>query len=76
MKIEILGTGCPKCRSLQKNAELAVQELGLDAQIVKVEELDKIIEYGVMATPGIVIDGDVKSYGELCSVEQIKGWLQ
>lgn len=75
MKIEILGTGCPKCKQLEENAKKAVAELGKKAEIVKVTEIDKIISYGVMTTPAIVIDGEVKG-GGLFSVEEIKEWLK
>ena len=75
MLIEILGTGCPKCRLLEENARKAVQEQGKECKIVKVTEIDKILEYGVMSTPAIVIDGVVKSFGEVADVERIKGWL-
>ena len=75
MKIEILGTGCPKCKTLEENARKAVEERGINAEIIKITDIDKIIEYGVMSTPAIVIDDEVKSYGEVCSVEQIKKWL-
>jgi small redox-active disulfide protein 2 len=76
MKIEILGTGCPKCKQLEENAKKAVAEAKIKADIVKVTEIDKIIEYGVMSTPAIVIDGEVKAYGKVPSVEEIKKWLK
>lgn len=75
MKIEILGTGCPKCKQLEANARKALEETGKKAEIVKVTEINKIIEYGVMSTPAIVIDGAVKSYGKVAEVEEIKKWL-
>ena len=75
MKIEILGTGCPKCNMLELNAKRALEETGKKAEIVKVTEIGKIIEYGVMSTPAIVIDGEVKSYGKVVDVEEIKKWL-
>jgi small redox-active disulfide protein 2 len=75
MKIEILGTGCPKCKALEENAKKALAESGKKAEIVKVTEIDKIIDYGVMSTPAIVIDGEVKAYGKISAVEEIKGWL-
>jgi small redox-active disulfide protein 2 len=75
MKIEILGMGCPKCKQLEENARKAVQELGKEAEIVKVAEIDRIISYGVMTTPAIVIDGEVKA-GGVASVEEIKKWLE
>jgi small redox-active disulfide protein 2 len=76
MKIEILGTGCPKCKMLEDNARKAVEALKIKADIVKVTEIDKIIEYGVMSTPALVIDGKVKSYGKIADVEEIKKFLK
>ena len=75
MKIEILGTGCAKCKTLEKNAQEAVAKSGKFAQIEKVEDLTKIMEYGVMSTPGLVIDGKVVSTGKLLSVEEIVSLL-
>ena len=75
MKIEILGTGCPKCKMLEANTQKALDETGKKAKLVKVTEIDKIVEYGVMSTPAIVIDGEVKSYGKVADVEEIKKWL-
>ena len=77
MTIKILGSGCPKCQMLENNAKKAVEDLGLkDIQIEHVYEIDKIIEYGVMSTPAIVIDGNVKASGRVAGVEEIKGWLK
>jgi len=75
MKIEILGSGCPKCKLLEEHAEKAVSEAGVKADIVKVTDIAKIIEFGVMSTPAIVIDGDVKASGRIPEVKEIKGWL-
>ncbi len=75
MKIEILGTGCKKCKELEANAQKAVADSGKFAQIEKVEDIQKIMEYGVMNTPGLVIDGEVKSTGKLLSPEQIAEFL-
>jgi small redox-active disulfide protein 2 len=75
MKIEILGTGCPKCKILEENAKKALEESGKKADVIKVTEIDRIIDYGVMSTPAIVIDGVVKSYGKVLSPEEIKKWL-
>ncbi|MDD5669295.1 MAG: thioredoxin family protein [Candidatus Omnitrophica bacterium] len=72
MKIEILGVGCPKCKQLTVNAEAAVKELDLDAQISKVTDIVKITEYGVMLTPALVIDGRVVSSGKVLTKEEIK----
>lgn len=75
MKIKILGSGCPKCKQLEANARRAVEELKIKAEIEKVTEIDKIISYGVISTPAIVIDGEVKAYGRIPTVEEIKKWL-
>ena len=76
MKIEILGTGCPKCKRTLANAEKAVKELGLDAEIVKVDKIKDIMNYGVMMTPALAIDGDVKTSGKIPNPKQIAQWLQ
>ena len=75
MKIEILGMGCPKCKQLFENAKKAVEEKGIDAEIIKVEDMDKITDYAVMVTPAIVIDGTVKAAGKVCSPDEIKEML-
>lgn len=75
MKIEILGSGCPKCKTLEANARKAVEETNIEAEIQKVTDINDIIEFGVMSTPAIVINGDVKSFGKVNSVEEIKQWL-
>jgi small redox-active disulfide protein 2 len=72
MKIHILGTGCPKCKTLAANAEKAVKELGLEAELIKVTDIKEIMAFGVMMTPALAIDGVVKSTGHLLSPEQIK----
>ena len=72
MKIEILGTGCTKCKALEENAKKAVAEAGVFAQVEKVEDMMKIMDYGVMSTPGLVINGEVKSTGKLLNSEDIK----
>jgi len=76
MKIEILGMGCPKCKKTTQNAQQAVEELGINAEIIKVEELDKITEYGVMMTPALVIDGEVKAAGKIPSKQEIINWIE
>jgi len=75
MKIEVLGPGCAKCRKLYENARTAVQDLNLQAEIVKVEEIQKIVNAGVMMTPALVLDGEVKSVGKVLSVDDIKKML-
>ncbi|MFP4664874.1 MAG: thioredoxin family protein [Bacteroidales bacterium] len=71
MDIKILGTGCPKCKQLEKKTKDAIDELGMDASIEKVEDIMKIMEYGVMSTPGLVIDGDVVFSGRLPSTKEL-----
>jgi small redox-active disulfide protein 2 len=75
MKIEILGTGCAKCKKLYENALEAVKQSGKEASVSKVEDIRKIMEYGVMSTPAIVVDGVVKASGKLVSPEEIKAML-
>jgi small redox-active disulfide protein 2 len=72
MKIKILGPGCPKCKMLAANVQEAVSKMGIDAEISKVENIDEIMKYGVMVTPGLVVDEVVKSAGKVLSVEEIK----
>jgi small redox-active disulfide protein 2 len=72
MKIEILGVGCPKCKQLSANAEAALKELNITAEISKVTDIGKIIEYGVMMTPALAVDGTVVSAGKVLSKDEIK----
>ncbi len=74
-KIEILGTGCQKCIKLSKNAEEAVKDKGTEYIIEKVTDLTKIMSYGVMMTPGLVVDGKVVSVGKILSPDEIKKLL-
>jgi small redox-active disulfide protein 2 len=74
-KIQILGTGCPKCKQLTENAETAAKELGVDCEIGKVTDINEIMSFGVMMTPAIVIDGAVKGAGKVLNVEAIKTLL-
>jgi small redox-active disulfide protein 2 len=76
LKIQILGTGCPKCKKLAANAEKAVEASGVDAQIEKVEDIPEIVKFGVISTPALAIDGDVKSAGKILSVEQVQQMLE
>ena len=75
MKIEILGTGCPKCKMLEANARKAALEKKSRIEIVKVTAIEDIIQYGVMSTPALAIDGHVKCSGRIASCEEIKTWL-
>lgn len=72
MEIKILGTGCPKCKKLAEQVRLAADELELDCQIEKVEDIQQIMTYGVMMTPALVVDGQVKVTGKVPSLDDIK----
>lgn len=74
-KIQILGTGCPKCTKLAENAAAAAKELGLEYELEKVREIGEIMKFGVMMTPGLAVDGEVKVVGKVPSVEDIKKML-
>jgi len=76
MKIEILGTGCPKCKKLNELTKEVIQELGISAEIKKITNINDIIDYGVIVTPAIVIDGDVKIAGKIPEKEKIKRWIE
>lgn len=75
MKIEVLGTGCAKCKALYENVRKALEESGTSAELVKVEDIPSIMKYGVMSTPALVVDGQVKFSGKLASVAEIRGLL-
>jgi small redox-active disulfide protein 2 len=72
MVIKILGTGCPKCKQLEANAIKAVEASGISASVEKVSDLNKIMDYGVMMTPALVIDEVVKSAGKVLTADEIK----
>jgi len=74
-KIEVLGPGCANCQRLEANARQAVAMAGVDAEIVKVTDYRQIVAYGVMSTPGLVIDGTVVSFGRIPSAGDIAEWL-
>lgn len=75
MVIKILGSGCAKCKQLEANAQQAVKELGIEATIEKVKEIEDIMAYGVMKTPALVVDEQVKVMGRVPSAEDIKKYL-
>ncbi len=75
MRIQVLGTGCAKCRQLTAAAEQAVQELGVTATVEKVEDLREIMKFKVMSTPALVVDGVVKSTGKVLGPEAVKAFL-
>jgi small redox-active disulfide protein 2 len=74
-KIQILGTGCPKCKKLSENAEAAAKELAIEYEIEKVSEINEIMKFGVMVTPALAIDGQVKVTGKVANVDAIKQLL-
>jgi small redox-active disulfide protein 2 len=76
MKIEVLGMGCANCNKLYQNALEAVKVSGKEVEVAKVEDIKKIMSYGVMSTPALVIDGMVKVAGKVPKVEEIKGWIK
>ncbi len=74
-KIHILGTGCPKCQKLTANTEIAAQRLGVEYELEKVKEVNEIMKFGVMMTPALVVDGEVKVVGKVPSSEEIQSML-
>ncbi len=74
-KIQILGTGCPKCKKLAENAEAAAKELGIEYQLEKVTQINEIMAFGIMMTPALAVDGQVKMAGKVASPEDIKKML-
>ena len=76
MDIRILGTGCPRCNELEKRTINALAELNIAADVQKIKDIKKITEYGVFATPGLIINNKVKSSGRLPSLQEIKSWIQ
>ena len=74
-KIQVFGTGCPKCKKLAENAEMAAKELGIEYHIEKVTQINDIMKMGVMVTPALAIDGDVKVAGKVSSPDDIKAML-
>ncbi len=76
MVIKILGTGCPNCFKLEELAKKAAQELNVNAEFVKVREIDKILDYGIARTPGLVVNEVVKTAGKVPSIDQIKAYIQ
>ena len=69
--IQVLGTGCKKCMSLKENVEAALKELGVEADVQKVEDINEIVAFGVMSTPALVVDGEVKIVGKVASPQEI-----
>ena len=74
-KIQILGTGCPKCKKLAENAEAALKDLGVEYDIEKVTNINEIMGFGVMMTPALAVNGEVKVVGKVSSPDEIKALL-
>lgn len=75
MKIEILGSGCSKCKKTKEVIEKVLKNEGVEAEVVKIEDVEKILNYGVMITPGVVIDGEVKLVGKVPDEKEIRKWI-
>jgi len=73
--LQVLGPGCPKCQKLKEHAETAVKELGIEASVEKITDITQITDFGVMMTPALVVDGEVKVVGKVPSTEEIKQML-
>ncbi|MCA9955929.1 MAG: TM0996/MTH895 family glutaredoxin-like protein [Ardenticatenaceae bacterium] len=76
LQIKVLGPGCANCKRVEQIARSEVEKLGLDAEIEKVTDYAQIMSYGVMSTPGLIIDGKVVSYGRIPSNEEVTNWLK
>jgi small redox-active disulfide protein 2 len=76
INIQILGSGCTKCQKLADNASTAARALGLEFTVEKITDINRIAEFGIMLTPGLAVDGEVKAFGRLLSPEQIRPLLQ
>ena len=74
-KIQVLGPGCPKCKKLAENAHIAAKELGIEYELEKVTDINEIMGFGVMLTPALVLDGQVKVVGKVASSDEIKQML-
>jgi len=75
-KLQVLGTGCPKCKKLTENTEAAAKALGIEYELEKITDVAEIMKFGVMMTPALAVDGEVKVVGKVPSVEDIKKMLQ
>lgn len=76
MEVRILGPGCPRCQEVEKRTVNALAELGIAADVQKISDIKKIMEFKILATPGLAINGKVKCSGRIPSLEEIKRWIQ
>lgn len=74
-KLQILGTGCPKCKKLHETTERVVKELGIDAEVTKVEDISEIMKFGIMMTPALAVDGVVKVFGRIPKLDELKAMI-
>jgi small redox-active disulfide protein 2 len=76
MEIKVLGTGCTKCQKLYDAAKEVLEREGIEAELVKIEQLDEIMKHGVMMTPGLIIDGELKSAGKVPREKKLVAWIR
>lgn len=76
MKVQVYGTGCAKCKALEKTATKSIEDLGVNVEVEKIEDMDKILEVGLLSVPGFSVDGEMKSMGRVPSAEEIKKWIK
>jgi small redox-active disulfide protein 2 len=76
MKVQVYGTGCGNCQALEKTAKKAIEDLGVNVEVEKIEDMDKILEAGLLSVPGFAVEGEMKSMGRVPSVEEIKKWIK
>ena len=76
MKIIVLGPGCPRCHEVEKRTKTALVELGIDADVEKISDIHRIMDFNILSTPGLVIDGKVVCSGRIPRLEEIKAWIQ
>ncbi len=76
MDIKVFGPGCPKCKAMEKNARQAIEELGVEAEVTKIEDLNMMADHGVMITPALTIDDEMVVSGRVASPNQISKWIQ
>lgn len=76
MKVQVYGTGCAKCNMLEKAVKQAVKDTGVNAEVVKVSDIDAIVDAGILTTPGLAVDGELKSQGRVPSQDEIKKWIR